>query len=144
MLCANLFYLLALPSITFTMFLRAYLHHQFAEIFVPIAVGAMLAVTILLGACWQYFKAMDTVYLITNERALIIEPNMVYSLPAVGVLRIRKKPGGFTDFVLSIEDLAGSTNGVKRHIGFFGIRDAENVKRLLLENFKPFFVTDKL
>lgn len=137
-------YFIILPSATIAGIVILYLrgHDAYLTVLVSLIVGILAGLCLLLAAWWQQGNAKETLYLITNERALIIEPSKTYSLPAVGILRILRQSDGITDFILTREEVGGSNRGAMRDVGFFGIRDGERVQQLLVEQFQPYKVCD--
>lgn len=124
---------------------------SFDTLFSTILIAMMLiGVGIILRPLWQYLKAKNLVYAVTNQRALIINrqsSNNVQSY-APGQIRFVKTEGdqaeGSVIFdrkhkkVRELESVPGSDRMVSRtrtvtvQIGFFDIPDPDKVARLLL------------
>lgn len=108
--------------------------HLFALFGVPfVAVGFFM----LSSPYWQWQTMRNTVYLITNKRAIIIQGSSsitIRSFPPAQVndLYRRENPDGSGDVIMSIRNWKDSDGDARREeIGFVGVRRVQQVEKML-------------
>ncbi|MBN1284050.1 MAG: hypothetical protein JXB47_01485 [Anaerolineae bacterium] len=111
---------------------------------------AIVGLGMLASPLWSYFKAMRTVYAVTDRRIMMIEQTFSTSVKSYGEdnlefveRRMRSDHDG--DVIFTREHRTSRTRSSSgfyrtRHytvdVGFFGIPDAREVEQLLLDNFR--------
>jgi len=116
---------------------------------VPLYMGLFLLLffsAIVAPMLARYLRGKQTIYAVTNRRAVLIEPDNVQSFGENELQHIerRKHKNGTgdiifkTDYYLRTVPTMYGTSQQRAHIahGFFGIDNPEQVEALLLENFQ--------
>ena len=113
---------------------------------VALPLGVLLVVTgvCMLGApVWNYFKARNTVYAVTNERLVVIErffsPSVTsYRGDAIERVERREQSRGVGSLIFSrvetcVKREDGYDHSMVEEKGFFGIQDVGGVWRLVMD-----------
>lgn len=118
--------------------------------------GVLLPVTFALGALfilvggyllgtpmWNWLKARNTIYVVTNLRLIVLEQVLsqnVMSYPAARIGRVERRIGRggigslvFERNVTSVRREDGYDHSLVEERGFFGIRDAADVWRVVMD-----------
>jgi hypothetical protein len=89
---------------------------------------------LVLKPVFAYRAAKQTVYAVSNKRAIILQPlsqPKSYGRRDITQLKIKEYSGGTGDVYFS-----GTIEGVGARIGFLGIPQPEEVRRLMIEVFE--------
>ena len=97
----------------------------------------LVGLGMLTSPYWLYKKAKQTVYGLTNRRAIIITGGSTkkvqsYTGDDMGVIERTERSNGTGDVVFATVEGKKSVE----QVGFMGISDARRVERLLLDTFK--------
>jgi hypothetical protein len=97
----------------------------------------LVGLGMLTSPYWLYKKAKQTVYGLTNRRAIIITGGSTkkvqsYTGSDMGVIERTERSNGTGDVVFATVEGKKSVE----QVGFMGISDARRVERLLLDTFK--------
>lgn len=97
----------------------------------------LVGLGMLTSPYWLYTKAKQTVYALTNRRAMIITGKSTKKIQSftgndMGVIERTERANGTGD--VNFATMAGRKSDVT--VGFVGIPDARRVERLLLDTFK--------
>jgi len=115
-------------------------HHDQDDLAIKIIAVALILIPLFLTYCvvfWARVAASATVYAITDKRVLIFEPNKLVEFNVLPSLDITKTKAGQFDLIFENLQLQGRQGYYYKPIGFFGIRDGEQVESLLLKTFEP-------
>ncbi|MBF2058470.1 MAG: hypothetical protein IGQ45_14955 [Cyanobacterium sp. T60_A2020_053] len=86
---------------------------------------------------WQWQTMRNTVYLITNKRAIIIQGSSSTTIRSFSPEQIkdlyrREKPDGSGDVIMGVRHWKDSDGDAQREeIGFVGVRHAQQVENML-------------
>lgn len=116
---------------------------------IVIGVFVLVGLWMVLSPLWSYRQGGNTVYAITDRRALIITGGRVQSYGAsdIEVIERRAREDGVGDVIFRYDVIPySSRNSVtgfndtrtrRKPVGFFGVQDAYRVEALLLDVFRP-------
>jgi hypothetical protein len=99
-------------------------------------VGILFVIGLFVHA-WLHFKTMNTVYVLTNNRALILDPQRKYEFKRLPQLDITNRSDGTTDIVFEKVKLAKRLGTYTKPRGFINVKDAEKIEHLLISKFEP-------
>jgi hypothetical protein len=97
----------------------------------------LVGLGMLTSPYWLYKKAKQTVYALTNRRAMIITGGSTKKVQSftgndMGVIERTERSNGIGDVIFAT--IAGKKSD--QPVGFMGISEARRVERLLLDTFK--------
>ena len=101
-----------------------------------VAVLVPALVTVLIPV-FVRIKAEETVYVITNRRALIIEPNRLYEFNVLDTLDIREDKNGISDLIFERMELQVENNTIRKPIGFRCVTSSDLIEEILQRVFEP-------
>src|SRR5262249_39049884 len=132
---------------TMTGVLPAFLHHpetSHALVLAKIIFASIFLVIAGLAQTWNYMKARETIYILTNRRAIVIEPDRQWDCKTLGRLEIVKRTDELSDIILAHEltfdQSHTSIPGPDRTVGFMAIKHADLVEQHLKSVFTVLIV----
>jgi hypothetical protein len=134
---ACVFITLAMVPLSLQLFFK---HFEQGELVVKAVAVAIVLVPLFCLYCvkfWSEVATSETVYAITDKRALIFEPNKVVEYNVITSLDITTDGAGKADLVFEKLQLQGRHGYYNKPMGFMGINDSDEVERVLLKIFEP-------
>lgn len=128
---------LAMIPICLQIFLR---RQEQDDLLIKVIGVAIILVPLFLTYCvifWSRMAASETVYAVTNKRALIFEPNKLVEFNVITSLDITRDGAGKADLIFEKLQLQGRHGYYNKPIGFFGVSDGDNVEAILAKTFEP-------
>lgn len=115
-------------------------HFEQDELVVKAVGVAMILVPLFAIYCvifWARVAASETVYAVTNKRALIFEPNKLVEFNVITSLDVTSAGAGRADLVFEQLQLKGRSGYYNKPMGFFGVSDGDKVEAILAKTFEP-------
>ncbi len=128
---------LAMVPICLQLFLK---HYDQDDLLIKIIGVVIILVPLFLTYCavfWARVAASETVYAVTNKRALIFEPNKVVEFNVITSLDIAAYGAGKADLIFEKLQLQGRHGYYNKPMGFMGVSDSDEAERILLKTFEP-------
>lgn len=139
-------FLFAIPWTAFAIFWIVGASQSSSAVFPLFGVPfVLIGIAMLSSPLWTYFKATKSVYVITNQRAIIFDGGLSFTIRSYSPDQLqnihrREKKNGLGDIVISYETWNDSKGySRKKELGFMNIREPKSVEkklRLLAEQKK--------